>query len=757
MACRAMYMWNLSDLIGAFVDLAIAYFLLCASVVAYIASKFLGFFGLCLPCPCCVLGRPTFSNRNYCIQRLLIDCPTGKVSNVQLSVLNKFPFNAFGIENDPNSNFGGYMIEGKNRNTGNGYVGMIEGEGSCSSVSDARKGPDVKMLDWEPDRRIDGSIVGEGGFDVKGKGVMDERARGLLRRQRGGSHSERNSSVASCDPQLGDVCGGYSSLSDSIGEGGTEMVEDTIGHLDNGIDSHDFYYLDDNHASRVIIGQRDVIPTDEIPDENDDEDRLSSSVAANTEPPQKFAPGFGDKNAVKLLEQALRDEQAARTALYIELEKERNAAASAADEAMAMILRLQEEKATVEMEARQYQRIIEEKSAYDAEEMNILKDILLIREREKHFLEEEVEEYRQIINLANGQFQDDEVEFEKKHLNSLVYPSEDRAFVIDQLSAAIDEKTSWDVMQTSSCSSNGEQNVQEKEMILISGLLNVTPQNEQRQEATTIACETSSSQEHNLSEKRVQVVVEESIQDGQGFLQDKMDSYDSNDLHMRGRRETLKQPKIEAIDEVKGSSMAISDKEPLVHDIHVIVDEPVLPDEHETIQDNFSLANDISKTISKNYLQGSISRRQSIGVLGDSASTSNLHAEKEIQKRTSKTLSRLPPVGPQQMSNFSDQRRNSMSSMDNERFKIDHEVGWLRERLKIIQEGREKLNISSEHQERDNVQLKILEDIARQLQAIRLLTESGKAVRQESLPPPSTKDTSKKRRSRSASSGVHKS
>lgn len=94
------------------------------------------------------------------------------------------------------------------------------------------------------------------------------------------------------------------------------------------------------------------------------------------------------------LEQVLEEERASRAALALELEKERNAAATAADEALGMILRLQEEKASIEMEARQYQRMIEEKSAFDAEEMSILKEILLRREREKHFLEKEVDTYR---------------------------------------------------------------------------------------------------------------------------------------------------------------------------------------------------------------------------------------------------------------------------------------------------------------------------------------------------------------------------
>lgn len=48
------------------------------------------------------------------------------------------------------------------------------------------------------------------------------------------------------------------------------------------------------------------------------------------------------------------------------------------------------------MEGKQYERMIEEKFAYDEEEMNILKEILFKREREKHFLEKELETYKHI-------------------------------------------------------------------------------------------------------------------------------------------------------------------------------------------------------------------------------------------------------------------------------------------------------------------------------------------------------------------------
>lgn len=99
---------------------------------------------------------------------------------------------------------------------------------------------------------------------------------------------------------------------------------------------------------------------------------------------------------VRLLEEAVEEERLARASLMVELEEERAASRSAADEAMAMILRLQADKASLEMEGKQYERMIEEKFAYDEEEMNVLKEILFKREREKHFLEKELETYKHI-------------------------------------------------------------------------------------------------------------------------------------------------------------------------------------------------------------------------------------------------------------------------------------------------------------------------------------------------------------------------
>ena len=75
--------------------------------------------------------------------------------------------------------------------------------------------------------------------------------------------------------------------------------------------------------------------------------------------------------------------------LYAELEEEQSAAAIAANQMMAMINRLQEEKAAIQMEALQYQRMMEEQSEYDQEALQLLNE--LVTKREKQELERELE------------------------------------------------------------------------------------------------------------------------------------------------------------------------------------------------------------------------------------------------------------------------------------------------------------------------------------------------------------------------------
>ncbi|KAI7983036.1 putative myosin-binding protein 4 [Camellia lanceoleosa] len=85
-------------------------------------------------------------------------------------------------------------------------------------------------------------------------------------------------------------------------------------------------------------------------------------------------------------------------ALYKELEEERNAAEIAANQAMAMITRLQEEKALLHMEALQYLRMMEEQAEYDMEALEKANDLLAEREKETQDLEAELEFYKNHVS-----------------------------------------------------------------------------------------------------------------------------------------------------------------------------------------------------------------------------------------------------------------------------------------------------------------------------------------------------------------------
>ncbi|MBA0643787.1 hypothetical protein Goklo_028046 [Gossypium klotzschianum] len=80
--------------------------------------------------------------------------------------------------------------------------------------------------------------------------------------------------------------------------------------------------------------------------------------------------------------------------LYMELDEERNASAVAAYNAMAMITRLQADEAAVQMEALQYQRMMEEQAEDDQEILQEMNNLLVKREEEIKELEDELEIYR---------------------------------------------------------------------------------------------------------------------------------------------------------------------------------------------------------------------------------------------------------------------------------------------------------------------------------------------------------------------------
>ncbi|MCO5564956.1 hypothetical protein L7F22_018626 [Adiantum nelumboides] len=121
------------------------------------------------------------------------------------------------------------------------------------------------------------------------------------------------------------------------------------------------------------------------------------------------------------LKLSLQAQMSLLAALEAELENERNAAAVATNEAMAMISRLQEEKAAMQMEVAHLQRMSGERADYDEQAMAILKEILVRRETENMVLEKEVELYREKL-LAGSSDDPNSVWLEEAEIPALRSP-----------------------------------------------------------------------------------------------------------------------------------------------------------------------------------------------------------------------------------------------------------------------------------------------------------------------------------------------
>ncbi|EYU18144.1 hypothetical protein ABFS82_10G063800 [Erythranthe guttata] len=99
-------------------------------------------------------------------------------------------------------------------------------------------------------------------------------------------------------------------------------------------------------------------------------------------------------NECNVLREMVTNQQSKIQDLMSELEEERNAASSAANETLSMIRRLQRDKAEVQMEARQFKRFAEDKMAHDQQEILRLEDLLYKREQTIQSLMCEVNAYK---------------------------------------------------------------------------------------------------------------------------------------------------------------------------------------------------------------------------------------------------------------------------------------------------------------------------------------------------------------------------
>uniref|UniRef100_A0ACD5W312 Uncharacterized protein n=1 Tax=Avena sativa TaxID=4498 RepID=A0ACD5W312_AVESA len=115
-----------------------------------------------------------------------------------------------------------------------------------------------------------------------------------------------------------------------------------------------------------------------------------------------------------------------------ELEEERNAAAIAASQALAMITRLQDEKAAMQMEALHYQRMMEEQAEYDSEALAEANELLVQREQQVEELEAELENYRtQFRDRGPTEKQDNQPPFERQNTTTLL--EDERAYISECL------------------------------------------------------------------------------------------------------------------------------------------------------------------------------------------------------------------------------------------------------------------------------------------------------------------------------------
>ncbi|KAK9096998.1 hypothetical protein Sjap_022495 [Stephania japonica] len=93
------------------------------------------------------------------------------------------------------------------------------------------------------------------------------------------------------------------------------------------------------------------------------------------------------------LKRVLSIERKLKNAAHLELEKERNAAASSANEAMAMILRLQNEKSSIRMQADHCFKLAEQQHMYDQEVIESLNWIILKHESELNLCKQKLKQY----------------------------------------------------------------------------------------------------------------------------------------------------------------------------------------------------------------------------------------------------------------------------------------------------------------------------------------------------------------------------
>ncbi|CAA6667969.1 unnamed protein product [Spirodela intermedia] len=709
MASREIRNWTFCGLVGAFLDLALVYFMLCGATFAFFAAKFLGVFGLHLPCPCGGLfGHPD----GQCLHGLLVEHPPRKISSVMTSVRNSFPFDAVwtkgeGSPRDFDEKFtkdGGAQSDTLVEKTREEAESSWSQNSSSCDLSSVNRASQAETN--SSPRRLPDNPDGRGKSDVNNL----KPPLGPRRRRRSSTEQRKSSPVFSSSSRLSlcETQDYYHNVSEQM----TEVDGEDVATLQCGDD----HPISDNQKSFSGLGSSQ---------------HLASSQATERDlvtSPLEDHSFDGDKvEAIRVLEKALEQERTSRSHIYLELEKERSAAATAADEAMSMILRLQKEKAGIEMEARQYQRMIEEKNAYDEEETNILKEII-IRERGK---------IMQIILSGEGSEQQmlDELQLSTSSLEGKdaslgdmgnEQPSWGSAEEGKYLKASSDER-----LQTSDghCVESPE-GYDEK------GMLTATAYPSQESGQTggygdDLSLSRSSGSLKNIfhdEEPSVDKIGDNCSKTVQQFTCDGGSDWEDHQDHSLGGSKSC-DPHLRA--------------EQSVYDVHFINDK--ICEERDKKQNDFPFAGSVS-SLRTDDLGSEHPKSRNIEVIKVQSADNLSEAEKNAHRSSPNPKRVLRPVdSSSDCSSHCGLRRSSMSAVDKERLILETEVEFLRERLKLVQRGREMLHFSVGSNDKENLQLQLLEEIASQLCEIRRLTEPRKATWQVPLPPLSKSETERTR------------
>ncbi|OQU80548.1 uncharacterized protein LOC8077855 [Sorghum bicolor] len=120
-----------------------------------------------------------------------------------------------------------------------------------------------------------------------------------------------------------------------------------------------------------------------------------TSIEYQSEPFTKMA-----ENDTSQLQRAIFAQYIMMKKLFMELEVEREASATAASAAMSMIQKLQKEKDAERMEAWQYKRIAEEKIKHTNRALEILKEVMELKELEISYLRNQLQVYKHKLSDA---------------------------------------------------------------------------------------------------------------------------------------------------------------------------------------------------------------------------------------------------------------------------------------------------------------------------------------------------------------------